>query len=63
MNSVSTMSMPIGRGSFNPHAFEVTWQERLGLAKPRKNGPPYFSRNQVSTALHQMAVLAGTLRC
>ena len=27
------------------------------LAKPRKNGPPYFSRNQVSTALHQMAVL------
>ena len=27
------------------------------LSKPRKNGPPYFSRNQVSTALHQMAVL------
>ena len=27
------------------------------LAKPRKNGPPFFSRNQVSTALHQMAVL------
>ena len=27
------------------------------LAKPRTNGPPYFSRNQVSTALHQMAVL------
>ena len=27
------------------------------LAKPRKNGPPYFSRNQISTALHQMAVL------
>tara|TARA_B110001452_G_scaffold241762_1_gene224125 strand:+ start:370 stop:2301 length:1932 start_codon:yes stop_codon:yes gene_type:complete len=27
------------------------------LAKPRMNGPPYFSRNQISTALHQMAVL------
>ena len=27
------------------------------LAKPRANGPPYFSRNQISTALHQMAVL------
>ena len=27
------------------------------LAKPRTSGPPYFSRNQISTALHQMAVL------
>tara|TARA_B100001113_G_scaffold52683_1_gene38685 strand:- start:743 stop:2671 length:1929 start_codon:yes stop_codon:yes gene_type:complete len=27
------------------------------LAKPRASGPPYFSRNQISTALHQMAVL------
>ena len=27
------------------------------LPKPRMNGPPYFSRNQISTALHQMAVL------
>ena len=27
------------------------------LAKPRKNGPPFFSRNQISSALHQMAVL------
>ena len=27
------------------------------LPKPRANGPPYFSRNQVSNALHQMAVL------
>ena len=27
------------------------------LAKPRAKGPPYFSRNQISTALHQMAVL------
>lgn len=27
------------------------------LSKPRMNGPPYFSRNQISTALHQMAVL------
>ena len=31
----------------------VSWS----LAKPRKKGPPYFSRNQISTALHQMAVL------
>ena len=27
------------------------------LPKPRMKGPPYFSRNQISTALHQMAVL------
>ena len=27
------------------------------LPKARPKGPPYFSRNQVSTALHQMAVL------
>ena len=27
------------------------------LPKARPNGPPYFSRNQVSSALHQMAVL------
>ena len=27
------------------------------LPKPRMNGPPFFSRNQVSNALHQMAVL------
>ena len=27
------------------------------LPKPRMNGPPFFSRNQISTALHQMAVL------
>ena len=27
------------------------------LPKPRKSGPPYFSRNQISSALHQMAVL------
>ena len=27
------------------------------LAKPRASGPPFFSRNQISTALHQMAVL------
>lgn len=27
------------------------------LPKPRANGPPYFSRNQISTALHQMAIL------
>ncbi|MGB1589040.1 MAG: helix-hairpin-helix domain-containing protein [Candidatus Poseidoniaceae archaeon] len=27
------------------------------LPKPRANGPPFFSRNQVSTALHQMAIL------
>ncbi len=27
------------------------------LPKPRPNGPPYFSRNQISVALHQMAVL------
>lgn len=27
------------------------------LAKPRAVGPPYFSRNQISIALHQMAVL------
>ena len=27
------------------------------LAKPRTRCPPYFSRNQISTALHQMAVL------
>ena len=27
------------------------------LPKARMSGPPYFSRNQISTALHQMAVL------
>ena len=27
------------------------------LPKPRMTGPPFFSRNQVSTALHQMAIL------
>ncbi len=27
------------------------------LPKPRANGPPFFSRNQISTALHQMAIL------
>jgi len=27
------------------------------LPKPRLNGPPFFSRNQISTALHQMAIL------
>jgi DNA polymerase (family 10) len=27
------------------------------LPKPRINGPPFFSRNQISTALHQMAIL------
>ena len=27
------------------------------LPKPRMKGPPFFSRNQISTALHQMAVL------
>ena len=27
------------------------------LPKPRPNGPPYFSRNQVANALHQVAVL------
>ena len=27
------------------------------LPKARANGPPYFSRNQISTALHQMAIL------
>ena len=27
------------------------------LPKARMSGPPFFSRNQISTALHQMAVL------
>ena len=27
------------------------------LPKARPNGPPYFSRNQISTVLHQVAVL------
>ena len=27
------------------------------LPKPRPNGPPFFSRNQVANVLHQVAVL------
>ncbi len=27
------------------------------LPSPRKNGPPYFSRNQIATAMHQIGVL------
>ena len=27
------------------------------LPLPRKKGPPYFSRNQISTAMHQIGVL------
>ena len=29
----------------------------FSLPKPRPSGPPYFSRNQVANALHQVAVL------
>ena len=29
----------------------------FALPKPRPNGPPYFSRNQVANVLHQVAVL------
>ena len=29
----------------------------FSLPKPRPNGPPYFSRNQVANVLHQVAVL------
>ena len=29
----------------------------FSLAKPRPSGPPYFSRNQIAQALHQVAVL------
>ena len=27
------------------------------LAKPRPTGPPFFSRNQIAQALHQVAIL------
>ena len=29
----------------------------FALPKPRPNGPPFFSRNQVANVLHQVAVL------
>ena len=29
----------------------------FSLPKARPNGPPYFSRNQIAAALHQVAVL------
>ena len=29
----------------------------FSLPKPRPNGPPYFSRNQIAAALHQVAIL------
>ncbi|MEC8266897.1 MAG: helix-hairpin-helix domain-containing protein, partial [Candidatus Thermoplasmatota archaeon] len=29
----------------------------FSLPRPRPNGPPYFGRNQVASALHQVGVL------
>ncbi|HIF45872.1 MAG TPA: DNA polymerase/3'-5' exonuclease PolX [Candidatus Poseidoniales archaeon] len=58
MVEASTIAEPSRQGFFNrrPGCEDMagtSWK----LPKARPNGPPYFSRNQVSTALHQMAVL------
>ena len=34
----------------------------FSLPKARPSGPPYFSRNQIAAALHQVAGIVGVAR-